>query len=726
MGGGEVSELIENLFIVDNQRPPGRVQNMAVEGGPESRQRPGLPLHPEWGSEDEYVQSLLSFATSSNLFRNLCGGVHILDFLTREPDLYTYVLPQDWRDWFDLVTVDQVLDLLMHKDLADLEDAVESPNSSLNPPPSLLDYIRTVRKHCLQRQFHPVSDDISDLPRHVSVGMKTKKVHEVTNFAAYIGKLSADVSGRLGDPISVVDFGSGQNYLGRTLASPPYNKHVIAVERRHHNIVGARGMDVHAKLAKKEKIMRNKKEWKRQLALQNNGNGNGDGIPTPPPEKVDTEACLGPDAIFAEADITYKQFDPDKGSMTYIEHDVQDGHLEDILYPPEDDDNIDVDNITTTTTNSDYRSCHDHGHDVNVRSRAAEKDHTTISPAKKPRPKGKPKPKAMVVSLHSCGNLSHHGIRSLILNPSVCAVAMIGCCYNLLTERLGPATYKLPNLLRSNHPRLSSTGSAYDPHGFPMSRTLEDFSTTTHESHEKAKIETATETGQAQQQRQQHRGVKLNITARMMAVQAPYNWGPDDSEAFFRRHFYRTLLQRILLDLGVVQQCAVADADADAGVDPGDSSLAGTLAGNRADGGSVTGKDTSGTPLIVGSLRKACFTSFRAYVHGALEKLKADPVDGAMIAERTRSLTDDVIDHYEKEWGYAKKHLAVMWSLMAFSAGVVESIIVTDRWLYLKEQACVEDAWVDIVFDYKHSPRNFVVVGIKKNEKEAPGSQKTT
>ncbi|KAK5239180.1 hypothetical protein LTR40_014770, partial [Exophiala xenobiotica] len=175
--------------------------------------------------------------------------------------------------------------------------------------------------------------------------MKTKKVHEVTNFAAYIGNLSADVSGRFGEPISVVDFGSGQNYLGRTLASPPYNKHVIAVERRHHNIVGARGMDVHAKLAKKEKIMRNKKEWKRQLAtLQNSGNGNGNGngndLPTPPPEKVDTEhsSCLVvPDqASFAEADITYEEADPedpDKGSMTYVEHDVQDGYLEDILYP---------------------------------------------------------------------------------------------------------------------------------------------------------------------------------------------------------------------------------------------------------------------------------------------------------------------------------------------------------------------------------------------------------
>ncbi|KAK5463015.1 hypothetical protein LTS15_002727 [Exophiala xenobiotica] len=662
-----------------------------VEGRPEPRRRPGLPLHPEWRSEDEYVQSLLSFATSSNLFRNLCGGVHILDFLTREPDLYTYVLPQDWREWFDLVTIDQVLDLLMHKDLSDLEDvdAVESPDPTLNPPPSLLDYIRTVRKHFLQRQFQPVSDDISDLPRHVSVGMKTKKVHEVTNFAAYIGKLSADVSGRFGEPISVVDFGSGQNYLGRTLASPPYNKHVIAVERRHHNIVGARGMDVHAKLAKKEKIMRNKKEWKRQLAtLQNNGNGNDNDLPTPPPEKADTEhssrLAVPDQASFAEADITYEEADPedpDKGSMTYVEHDVQDGYLEDILYPPEDDVDVDID---TTTTNGDCASCHNHNHHHSDNIDESDEDHRITDPKRK----DQPKPKAMVVSLHSCGNLSHHGIRSLILNPSVCAVAMIGCCYNLLTERLGPATYKLPNLLRPNHPRLEATGSAYDPHGFPMSRL--------HDAHAHAHAH-------AQKQQQAQRGVKLNITARMMAVQAPYNWGPDDSEAFFRRHFYRTLLQRILLDLGVVQQHA----------DPG------SLAGGT--GGSITGKDTSGTPLIVGSLRKVCFTNFRAYVRGALDKLiHADPVDGPMIAERTGCLNDDMIDGYEQKWGYAKKHLAVMWSLMAFSAGVVESIIVTDRWLYLKEQACVEDAWVDIVFDYKHSPRNFVVVGIKKNDEPEP------
>lgn len=608
----------------------------------------GLPISPDdWQSEDEYVQSLLTFVTTSNIFRNLCGGVHILDFLTREPDLYTTVLPQEWRDWFDLVTIDDVLELLLRLDIKGLQKQPRETTVSFEslpmPPQSLLDYICTVRKHLLARDFSPVADDISELPRHVAVGMKPKKIHEVVNFAAYVGELSADISARFEEPISVVDFGSGQNYLGRTLAGPPYRKHVIAIERRHDNIDGARSMDVHAKLAKKEKIMRNKKEWKRQLALAE------EDASSPMPEDMEEkQAVTVPDVVLEQLEVSSQTpFDPTNGSMTYVEHDIQDGHLEDILYPGD-------------------------------RPQRNETNHPLNHP-KAPPSNTDPKatqPKAMVISLHSCGNLLHHGLRSLILNPSVCAVAMIGCCYNLLTERLGPATYKLPQL-RPNHPRLEATGNTFDPHGFPMSQTLETFQAP----------------GDGDDDDSASKGVRLNITARMMAVQAPYNWGPEDSEAFFRRHFYRALLQRMLLDVGVVQQCA----------DPG--SLA---------GGSVTGRDTSGTPLIVGSLRKTCFTSFGAYVRGALDKLRRDPVDGAVVTERTRGVDDRTIEEYETRWGFAKKNLAVIWSLMAFSAGVVESVIAVDRWLYLREQDCVDRCWVEPVFEYRHSPRNLVVVGIKK------------
>jgi hypothetical protein len=186
--------------------------------------------------------------------------------------------------------------------------------------------------------------------------------------------------------------------------------------------------------------------------------------------------------------------------------------------------------------------------------------------------------------------------------------------------------------------------------------------------------------------------VRMNITARMMAVQAPGNWGREDSEAFFTRHFYRTLLQKVLLDRGVIK--------------PGTSS-----------GDSASTNQTETTTLIVGSLRKSAFASFPAYVTAALKKLTAGGAhENEMIRAKTEDLTDDILGGYEQDYGYRRKHLAAIWCLMAFSAGVVESLIATDRWLWLEEQECVEQAWVETVFDYRLSPRNLCVIGIKRDD----------
>ncbi|KAI7204487.1 hypothetical protein KC352_g18503, partial [Hortaea werneckii] len=75
---------------------------------------------------------------------------------------------------------------------------------------------------------------------------------------------------------------------------------------------------------------------------------------------------------------------------------------------------------------------------------------------------------------------------------------------------------------------------------------------------------------------------------------------------------------------------------------------------------------------------------------------------------------DEEIVEYERRFRPRKKDLSVIWALMAFSAGVVEAMIVVDRWLWLKEQEEVSEAWVEPVFDYALSPRNLVVVGVKK------------
>ena len=603
-----------------------------------------LPLGDDWPDDDAYVDSLLNFVTSSEILRNLCGGIHILDFLTRQPDLYTTVLPEEWRAWFDKVKIEEILELLLRTNIEPLLRAGSQAGPRISPPPpvSLLEYIQNVRKHCLGRKFEKCnascdtqSPRSGSIPRQTAVGMKPKKMHEVQNFARFVDKLNDEltVPGKGSSP-RIVDFGSGQNYLGRTLASPPYNKHVIAIERKHHNIDGAKGMDIYAKLAPKPKVMRNKKQYRRTQ----NGEDFSTSSKAPASHRApivsdprENHAANGMGQVPAAPSSSCAE----KGSLTYVEHEIEDGHLD---YLNNDGNSFAEHHIERQPHNTPG-SC------ANLHER----------------------PRMMVVSLHSCGNLLHHGLRSLVLNPEVSAVAMVGCCYNLMTERLGPATYKLP-ILRPHHPRLVSTSNACDPHGFPMSKRLEHF------------------------QHKQGVGVRLNITARMMAVQAPYNWGPEDSRDFFTRHFYRALFQRILLDRKVVNEPSDPD---------------------RAVESNPAGTNAPGKPLVVGSLKRASLVSFVAYVRGALLKLSKDPGHGSAIREVMGDLADDEIRRYEESYQSAKKSLSIIWSLMAFSASVVESVIVVDRWLFLREQEVVRSCWVEPVFDYAQSPRNLVVVGVK-------------
>jgi hypothetical protein len=128
--------------------------------------------------------------------------------------------------------------------------------------------------------------------------------------------------------------------------------------------------------------------------------------------------------------------------------------------------------------------------------------------------------------------------------------------------------------------------------------------------------------------------------------------------------------------------------------------------------------DGTSTPLTIGTLRKFAYNDFVSYVRAAVGKLTSTnsfcAVPPSFIKEKMDTLTDDDIRNYETQYADKKKELSVMWSLMAFSAGVVEAVIVTDRWLWLEEQDEVEHAWVEPVFEYRHSPRNLVVVGVKK------------
>jgi Arc/MetJ-type ribon-helix-helix transcriptional regulator len=642
-----------------------------------------LPLSDEWKDPDEYVTALLSFATESVMFMNLCGGVHILDFLTRDPDLYTSLLPEDWRSFFEHHDIHSILQLLLREDIDPMCDQTETNpsendrtwNGSAFPPASLLTYIRDIRRLSLRREF--TSKNHERLPRHIVNGMNKKKAHEVEQFSRYVASLSETVHESRGEPLThIADFGSGQNYLGRALASAPYHKHIIAIERKHQYISGANRMDVHARLAKDErkrtmhnaKLAKLKKQKKEcidctdtpELATSESPDAavevqaqpaSSDGLPedsTGQDEDDTFSNTLGGMSLEADDILTSTtEHKPPisrvphevdtRGIVSYIEHEIKDGYLEPI-----------IDHVVDPKTP--------------VETRTATEEVVT-----QPEEKKSSDARVMVVSLHSCGNLVHHGVRSLVLNPSVVAISMVGCCYNLLTERLGPATYKIP-ILRSCHPRLKKTGSSWDPHGFPMSKLYEEYEAKT------------------------TKGVKLNITARAMAVQAPYNWGRADSEGFFTRHFYRALLQRVLLDHEIVPK---ADVPKDLFKDDPES-------------------PESGIALIVGSLRKSAFESFSSYVRAATVKLSQDPLRGEKVKERICTMTEEELQRYETDYLPTRKNLSIVWALMAFSSQVVEAAIVVDRWQFLREHDSVKECWVEPVFEYGQSPRNLAVIGIKK------------
>ena len=522
-----------------------------------------------------------------------------------------------------------------------------------NPPESLIKYIREIRKHSLRRTISERKDGegqakaVTKLPRHVAVGMIPKKVHEVSNFADYVVRVADSVAKTTGKEIThFVDFGSGQNYLGRTLASPPYNKHIVAVESKELNIRGAKGMDVLAGVAEREKVMRNKKVYRmkqdslvpaEQLNLKALRRAAKPVKIAQKENEVDMRPSRDLATIYTPAD--------GKGYIQYVEHVVQDGDLSDVV------EQIEKMKIAAPAGKLQIVNAEDENPTLpEVIEEISKSEETRL----------------MAISIHSCGNLSHHGIRSLLVNPSVHAIAIVGCCYNLMSERLGPPTYKLP-LLRPNLRAINASGqesASCDPHGFPMSEKLSTYNTD---------------------------GIRLNITARMMAVQAPLNWTEKESDSFFTRHFYRALLQKVFLDFGVVKKLTPNQ-------NPGEPS-------NNLE---------STEPVIIGSLRKGCYGSFETYLRGALEKLANDPERGVKVNEKMKAITDEQIEEYGDRYGALKKELSVTWSLMAFSAGVVESLIVSDRWLWLKEQQGVDEAWVEAVFEYGLSPRNLVVVGIKK------------
>lgn len=100
---------------------------------------------------------------------------------------------------------------------------------------------------------------------------------------------------------------------------------------------------------------------------------------------------------------------------------------------------------------------------------------------------------------------------------------------------------------------------------------------------------------------------------------------------------------------------------------------------------------------------------FVGYTQEALKKFGESP----------EALSPEVIQDYYRRYktAGADRRIMVLWTLRALLAPVLESLILVDRWLYLKQATSNSrpgaGVWMYPLFDPRDSPRNVVFVAKK-------------
>jgi hypothetical protein len=159
---------------------------------------------------------------------------------------------------------------------------------------------------------------------------------------------------------------------------------------------------------------------------------------------------------------------------------------------------------------------------------------------------------------------------------------------------------------------------------------------------------------------------KLDYTKLQAACQAPCRWERDYENTLFnfKKNSWRALLQVILVKEKLLS-----------GVDP--------------------------DFIKLGKLCKSAFKKdFNNYVQYACLKLNI-------------KISNHIVEKYEKEYESEMNKVAVLWTLRALMGQVVESLIIADRVLALKESGQCENIKLLSLCDSIISPRNIVIIAEK-------------
>lgn len=213
---------------------------------------------------------------------------------------------------------------------------------------------------------------------------------QVQNFSEFIDDLVTDIaqqSDQNSGITHILDFGSGQAYLSRTLAKK-YNHHVVGIESRPANIEGAREMD-----ARFDNLTKKRERTKKRKGQGHYG---------------------------AEKSLT-KEEQVVGGSLQYIEKRIEDGNLGEVVSAIRDMSVPVEKEVTGVGECNEDDSCADREFEETSGIQAAKVLDSALEHGLKSYDK-----RLLLISLHSCGNLVHHALKAFIATPEVKAIALIG------------------------------------------------------------------------------------------------------------------------------------------------------------------------------------------------------------------------------------------------------------------------------------------------------------
>ncbi|ORY47559.1 hypothetical protein LY90DRAFT_671192 [Neocallimastix californiae] len=181
-------------------------------------------------------------------------------------------------------------------------------------------------------------------------------------------------------------------------------------------------------------------------------------------------------------------------------------------------------------------------------------------------------------------------------------------------------------------------------------------------------------------------GFQLGPAAKMIACQVTPKWITQKSSIgeTFKKHFYRALLQVIIFENHLLPE-----------------------------------EEEVENHIVIGRMRKQHMKSFKAYATEALQRLHV-PI------EKIESLP---FESYVEKYQHRQGEIIAAWALRTLISNAIESLILTDRWLFFQEQSrilqestqnqCI-DTHLFPLFDQVTSPRNMVFIAIKKTQAKKP------